>query len=164
MRARLFLALLLSSSAASLQAADLTVRFSGRFQPGTCEIAVDDVDVGTFEAPSFDAINVTPSVPFEIRRSRCASELLTLHISLTGAADASSADYFAIPDSGGVSGLAVRITDITNRVVRPNQPGGNWFTGGSDAGTYPLRAALVKVGTVSAGTIRTPITVQVTYN
>lgn len=164
MRVRLLCALLLASFAPSLQAADLTVRFTGRFQPGTCDISVADVDVGTFEAPSFDTVGVTTPVPFEIKRSRCPNELLTLHVMLTGAVDASSANYFAIPDTGGVTGLAIRISNTANRVIQPNQRAADWFTSGTEQGVYALRAGLVKVGTVTAGTIRTPITVQITYN
>lgn len=164
MSARILLLLLLLSAAPLAQAADLTVRFTGRFQPGTCSFSAPDVDVGTFQAPSFDTVPMPTPVSFTLRRTACAAELLTLHVRLAGAVDATSADYFAVPSTGGVRGIAIRISNPSNQVMRPNQPAFDWQTMGSADGGFVLRAGLVKTGTVTAGSIRAPITVQVTYN
>ena len=166
MRARIVLALVLAAVAPSLQAADLTVRFTGRFQPGTCELSVADVDVGTFEAPAFATVGATTPVPFELKYTNCASELLVLHLRFVGPADARLPDYFAIPASGGVRGLAVRLQS-PGGLIRPNQNAFDVPTQGAEQGAVTLRASLVRTGGVSdvtAGSIRTPITVQVTYN
>jgi len=161
---RLLLAIAMLLSALPLQAADLTVRFSGRFQPGTCQFSVADVDVGTFEAPYFSSNPSSPAVSFVLNRSSCAADLRVLHVRLAGNADSSDARYFAVPANGGVRGLAVHLYTSGRQTLAPNQPGFDWYTSGSAAGGYLLYAQLIRTGTVTAGTLRTPVTVQVTYN
>ncbi|MEG0186614.1 MAG: fimbrial protein [Stenotrophomonas sp.] len=146
------------------QAADLTLRFTGRFQPGTCQISVADVDVGTFDAPYFTANPQSPAVGFTLSRSGCGSDLRVLHIRMAGAADGSDPRYFAIPAAGGVRGLAVWLYTPAQQTLAPNQAGFDWLTSGTPAAGHLLYARLVRTGTVSAGTLRAPVTVQVTYN
>lgn len=164
MRAVLLLAALAALLPLPSHAADLTLRFSGRFQPGTCQFSVADVDVGTFDATYFTANPQSPAVSFTLNRSSCASDLRVLHVRMAGTADSSDARYFAVPAGGGVRGLAVWLYTPAQQTVAPNQPGFDWFTSGTPAAGHLLYARLVRTGTVSAGTIHIPVTVQVTYN
>lgn len=164
MRAVLLLAALAGLLPLPSHAADLTLRFSGRFQPGTCQFSVADVDVGTFDAPYFTANPQSPAVSFTLNRSSCASDLRVLHVRMAGTADSSDARYFAVPASGGVRGLAVWLYTPAQQTLAPNQAGFDWLTNGTPAAGHLLNARLVRTGTVTAGTIRTPVTVQITYN
>ena len=84
--------------------------------------------------------------------------------SASGTADISDARYFAVPASGGVRGLAVWLYTPAQQTLAPNQAGFDWLTNGTPAAGHLLNARLVRTGTVTAGTIRTSVTVQVTYN
>lgn len=164
MRAMLRLAMLALLMPPPSHAADLTLRFTGRFQPGTCQLSVADADVGTFEAPYFATNAQSPAVSFVLSRSSCASDLRVLHVRMAGTADASDPRYFAIPSSGGVRGLAVWLYTPSQQTLAPNQAGFDWVTSGTPAAGHLLYARLVRTGAVSAGILRTPVTVQVTYN
>mgnify|MGYP000505797281 CR=1 FL=1 len=164
MRVVLLLAMLVALLPLPSQGADLTLRFTGRFQPGTCQLSVADVDVGTFEATYFAANPQSPAVSFTLNRSNCASDLRVLHVRMAGTADDSDPRYFAVPADGGVHGLAVWLYTPSQQTLAPNQAGFDWFTNGTPAAGHLLYARLVRTGMVSAGTFRTPVTVQVTYN
>jgi len=166
MAVRWLLAVLCCLASAPALAADLTVRFTGRFLPGTCQFSVADIDLGTFDAPFFDTRRESPAVPFVLKRSNCTTDLRTLHVRFVGTADGTSADHFAIPTAGGVRGLAVRIQSQLGELYAPNRPAFDWQTNGGAFGERAINALLIRTGAtaVTAGTIRTPITVQVTYN
>lgn len=163
MRAVLAAALLLTTASAA-SAADLTVRFTGRFQSGTCELGVNDVDLGVRAATYFNSNTQSPQQEFQLTRSKCAADIRVLHVRLVGTASAADSRYFAVPTTGGVSGLAVWIQTPSNQTLAPNQVGFDWSTAGTVSGTQPLYARLVRTGTVTAGTLSVPVTVQVTYN
>ncbi|MBH1625602.1 fimbrial protein [Stenotrophomonas pavanii] len=164
MHARWLLLALLCGAALPVAAADLTVRFTGRFLAGTCQLSVQDVDLGTFQATYFATSTQSPAVAFVLERKNCSDDLRTLHVRFVGTADSSNASYFAIPATGGVRGLAIRLQSATGTLYAPNQPAFDWPTSGGSAGQLDLGALLVRTGNVTAGAIRTPITVQVTYN
>lgn len=97
MHARWLLLALLCGAAMPVAAADLTVRFTGRFLAGTCQLSVQDVDLGTFQATYFATSTQSPAVAFVLERKNCSDDLRTLHVRFVGTADSSNASYFAIP-------------------------------------------------------------------
>ncbi|WP_414491803.1 fimbrial protein [Stenotrophomonas maltophilia] len=145
--------------AAPARGADVTVNFTGRFVAGPCSFSVSDVDLGTHQAPSFTGGTVKGWANITIARTSCQTMGYSA-MRFVGTADTDNAEYWRAP---GVTGIAIEIarTDLVTRVI-PNVTQINWSAG---ANAWPLRARLVQTrANVTAGQVRAPITIQITYH
>ncbi|MFC4761900.1 fimbrial protein [Dyella koreensis] len=153
---------LLSANAA---AADLTVRFTGRFLASTCAFSIADVDLGSYSATTFTGSTTTPSRNIVVRASSCTPDITTVHMRFTGTADATVTSYFAARSvTGNVTGVGIELMNGSSQRVTPNVTTFDWpfATWGM---TYNLYARFAQTRpSVTAGTVSTPITIQFTYN
>lgn len=151
--------------AGSATAADLTVRFTGRFQPGTCAFAVANANLGSYQSSSFTGATSTGWQRVRITRSGCTSDITVVHMRATGTANADNSQYFAARTAGGaLTGIAIELSNLSNQRMVPNTTSFDW---NAAAGTtfYDLQARFVQTRAgVSAGQVNTPITLQFTYN
>lgn len=151
--------------AGSAAAADLTVRFTGRFQPGTCAFAVTDADLGSYQAASFTGSTSTGWRRVTITRSGCTADITVVHLRANGTASADNAQYFAARTAAGaLTGIAIELGNLSNQRMVPNTAAFDWAASAGTA-NYQLQARFVQTrASVSAGQIRVPITLQFTYN
>lgn len=151
--------------AGSLHAADLSLRFTGRFQPGTCAFAVTGADLGSYQAASFTGSTSTGWKPVRITRSGCTSDITVVHFRANGVVSAENSQYFAARTAGGaLSGIAIELSNLSSQRLVPNSTSLDW-AGGTGTAIYDLQARFVQTrASVSAGQVSTPITLQFTYN
>ncbi len=151
--------------AGSVAAADLTVRFTGRFQPGTCAFSVTDADLGSYPSSTFTGSTSTGWRRLTITRSACTSDITVVHLRANGTASADNSQYFAARTaSGSLTGIAIELGNLSSQRMVPNSTAFDWAAGAGTA-TYQLQARFVQTRAgVSAGQVRTPITLQFTYN
>lgn len=142
---------------------DLTINFTGTWRNGTCSFAVSDIDLGTYQATAFTGSYNTPWRQFNITRSNCTSDIRTINMSFTGTADSSDAHYYAVRSStGNVTGMAIQLQNLSNVTIAPNVTTLGWLS--TQGNIYTLQARLVQtLPSVTAGTVRTPVTIQITY-
>lgn len=158
------LAPILALTSMTASAVDLTVRFTGSFVQGTCSFTVNDVDLGTYEATTFTGSTQTPWTSVTINRGSCTPDISTIHMTFSGTADSNNPAYFAVASSSGnVTGVGIETSNMNNQYITPNTTVLDWPI--SIGPSYSLQAHLVQTRpSVTAGTIKTPITIQFTYN
>jgi major type 1 subunit fimbrin (pilin) len=146
-------------------AADLTLRFTGRFQPGTCAFAVANANLGSYQATSFTGSTTTGWQRVRITRSGCTSDITVVHFRANGLASTDNSQYFAARTAGGaLSGIAIELSNLSSQRLVPNGTSLDW-AGGTGTAIYDLQARFVQTrASVSAGQVSTPITLQFTYN
>lgn len=159
------LALCSAAIVAPATAADLTVRFEGRFEAGTCPISIADVDLGRHPATFFDNAAATTPVDFQIHRGVCTPDIRQMTLRLDGVADSRRPNYFAVPAAGGVTGLAVQIIDPINMTMVPNTRVLTTSLDPNMPESIDFSARLVRLDPlVTAGLFSIPLTLNVAYN
>ncbi len=132
---------------------------------GTCSFTVPDTDLGTYTAASFTGSTTKPwSDAIKVKIVSCSPGIDNIHMKFLGTPDANNSNYFApISTSGNVTGIAIQ---LANSFMAPAIPGGTLDWSRSVVGdSYNLRARFVQtLGNVTAGVVKTPITIQFTYN
>lgn len=160
------------SAGAARAATSGTITFSGRIDPGTCdlsisganrEILLDAVKIGDFD----DSASAAPE-SFELRAA-CESGVSTVTFVFNGTPH--PADAVRFHNTGTATGVALwlytREAGGGTRTLAPAAPG-NTATVPVAAGTavLPLVAAYYRVGavgTVTSGTLSSMTTVNITY-
>ena len=159
---RLICFLMLGGLAFPALSQDLTVRFTGRFQPGTCNFAVPNVDLGSYQASSFTGSTSTPSRTVTITSSNCTTDITNIHMRFSGVADSDNNSYFAVRNTTA-SGVAIELNNGGTRIV-PNVTTLNWSRAATGV-SYIIVARFVQTRpTLTSGTVSTPITINFTYN
>lgn len=152
---------LLFSGAATLQAQSLTFNLTGTILPGACRLSAADVDLGTYNTTDFTGVGTTQAfVDVPISSSGCDPLITTLHMQVSGTADAANNAYFK-----GVSGIGIELQQKSP--VTAIAPAGTTvnFTASTAATTYYLQARFRQtVATVAAGTVSSAVTILATYN
>lgn len=138
---------------------DLAIHFTGRFIEPTCEMTLQDIDLGEASVSDFKGSFNTPWVNVPIAFAGCAALVTRATLSFSGTADANRGDVYA-----GKVGVGVELRA---------QPGGVLLGPGSAAidvpisngGTLPSYVARMTqtAAGVTPGAISTPVTVSVTY-
>lgn len=155
--------LLFSVLPATGAAQDLTVRFTGRFQPGTCNFSISNVDLGSYEGNSFTGSTTTPWRRVTVTSSNCTTDITNIHMRFSGVADSNNSNYFAVRNTTA-SGVAIEMINGASQRVIPNVTTFDWSRAAIGA-SYNLSARFVQTRpTLTAGTVSTPITIQFTYN
>ncbi|MFC4761899.1 fimbrial protein [Dyella koreensis] len=154
------LAVGLLACAASVQAQSVTFNVTGTITPGVCVFTANDVDLGTYSATTFTGSTTTGWVDVPIRSTRCDPLVTVVHMRVTGTADAADAALFR-----GVSGIGVELQQkISGTPIVPAGTTVN-FTTVPGAASYMLQGRFKQSApTVAAGTVRSPVTIQFTYN
>lgn len=139
-----------------------TVNFNltGNILPGVCRFSAADVDLGTYYATEFTAVGTTKTlVNVPISSTGCDPLVTTIHMNVSGTADAANASYFR-----GVAGVGIEMQTVAGGAISPSGTNVN-FTAVAGATNYMLRARFRQTAaTVAAGTVRSAVTIQVTYN
>ncbi|WP_180868062.1 fimbrial protein [Stenotrophomonas maltophilia] len=150
----------LSLAAGNVGAQTLTFNLTGNILPGVCRFSVSDVDLGTFYATEFTAVGTTKAwVNVPVASSGCDPLVTVIHMGISGTADVADASQFR-----GVAGIGIELQSGTGTAIRPAGTNIN-FTAASGAANYMLRARFRQTAAVvAAGTVRSPVTIQVTYN
>lgn len=150
----------LSLSAASTNAQSLTFDLTGNILPGVCRFTVADVDLGTYYATEFTSVGTTKNwVDFPIRSSGCDPLVTVIHMAVTGTPDATDAAYFR-----GVAGIGIEMQTSGSSAIRPSGTSLNYLPS-AGPGNYGWRARFRQTGNiVAAGSVRSAVTIQVTYN
>lgn len=160
--ARLLGVLLLLFFSLPTFAQDLTVRFNGRFQSGTCNFSVPNADLGSYQATSFTGSTSTPWRTVTITSSNCTSDITNIHMRFSGVADSNNSNYFAVRNTTA-TGVAIELNNGGLRVV-PNVTTLNWSRAVTGV-SYSVLARFVQTRpTLTSGTVSTPITINFTYN
>lgn len=147
----------------SAAAQDLTLRFTGRFQPGTCSFSIPNVDLGSYQSSTFTGSTVTAWRTVAVNSFNCSTDITTIHMSFSGVADSNNSNYFAVRNTTA-SGVAIELVNGSTQRVVPNVTSFNWSRAGIGV-TYNLRARFVQTRpTLTAGSVSTPITINFTYN
>ncbi|WP_250633758.1 fimbrial protein [Pinirhizobacter soli] len=153
------LGLLLCTSA--IQAQTLNFNLTGTITPGVCRFTTADVDLGTFATTSFTAIGSTTTfVDVPITSSGCDPLVTSIHMRVTGNADAANTNLFR-----GVTGIGIQLQRTTGAVAIV--PAGTTldFSPVTSGNTYNFRARFMRSATtMAAGSVSSPITINVTYN
>jgi len=139
--------------------AQTTTNFNitGTILPGVCRIAVNDVNLGTFQATAFTGASTTAFVPVNVVVSQCDPLITRVALRFSGTADAANAALFQ-----GVTGIGVEL-QYTSTAARVSPNGLVQMS--TAAGTHAFRARFTQsAATVAAGTVTRPITVAMTYN
>lgn len=150
----------LIAGAASAQAQSVTFNLTGTITPGVCVFSANDVDLGTYSATLFTGSYTTNFVDVPITSTRCDPLVTSIHMRVTGTADTANAALFR-----GVTGIGVELRQkTTNAAIVPAGSTVN-FNAVAGAATYFLEARFRQSApTVAAGTVRSPVTIQFTYN
>ncbi|MBA0386492.1 type 1 fimbrial protein [Stenotrophomonas maltophilia] len=155
--------LLLGALALPALGQDLTVRFTGRFQPGTCNFSVPNVDLGSYQANTFTGNTVTPWRQVTVTSSNCSSDITHIHMRFSGVADGNNSAYFAVRNTTA-SGVAIELVNGASQRVTPNVTTFTWSRSGIGP-SYNLFARFVQTRpTLTSGSVTTPITISFTYN
>ncbi|WP_281850452.1 fimbrial protein [Dyella sp. GSA-30] len=151
-------------------AANIVVNFQGSFVAPTCNFAVNggrSTNIGTYPNTYFNTNTSTPVVQIPIVATGCTTGINTIHLRFSGAADSSNNQLFAVNPGSSVTGVGVEL--LYNAQSTRIQPGStvNWV--GVDpsqpTSTWNFWARFYKTtGTIGAGSINVPITINFTYN
>lgn len=144
----------------TVHAQTLTFNLTGTILPGTCRFTVSDVDLGNFNATLFTGSYTTNWVDVPVASSGCDPLVTSIHMRVTGNADATDAALFR-----GVAGIGIELqTKASGRPIVPAGTTINWTpAAGSVRYLYQARFKQSET-TVVSGTVRSPITINVTYN
>lgn len=154
------LAVALLAGASASHAQSLNFNLTGTILPGTCSFTANDVDLGTYLATLFTGSYVTPFVDVPITSTNCAALVTTIHMAVSGTADTANAAYFR-----GIAGVGIELQQKTGS--KAIVPAGTTvdFAPVRPTGTYLLQARFHQsAATVASGTVRSPVTVNFTYN
>jgi type 1 fimbria pilin len=146
---------------ASTHAQSVTFNLTGTINPGVCVFAANNVDLGTWNATDFTAVGTTkPFYDVTVTSSRCDPLVTSIHMRVSGTADAASAALFR-----GVTGIGIELQQKTPATaVVPAGTTVN-FTPVAGAGTYLFQARFKQsAATVGSGTVSSPVTIAFTYN
>lgn len=157
---RLLALLGLSLAAANVGAQTLSFNLTGNILPGVCRFSASDVDLGTFYATEFTSIGTTKAwVNVPISSSGCDPLVTVIHMGISGTADVADANQFR-----GLAGIGIELQSGVGTAIRPVGTNINFAAAGG-AANYMLRARFRQTAAVvAAGNVRSPITIQVTYN
>jgi type 1 fimbria pilin len=149
--------------------ATVNVSFQGSFVTPTCSFSVNggnNTNIGSYPNTYFNTNASTPTVSIPIVATGCTSGINTIHLTFSGAADASNNQLFAVNGASGVKGVAIEL--LYNAQAARIAPGAtvNWISvNPSQNNTWNFWAHFYKTtGAVAAGTINVPITINFTYN
>jgi type 1 fimbria pilin len=140
-------------------AADLTIRFSGRFIEPTCDMSVHDVDLGEASVSAFTGSFAAPWVNVPIDFANCAALTSVATLGFSGTADANQSDLYA-----GRTGVGVELRVAPNgTLLGPGStPVDVPIVNGGAKATFVARMTQT-AGGVTPGAFSTPVTVSVTY-
>lgn len=163
----LTLASVLALLSANTWAADLTLRFTGKFVTSTCAFSIADVNLGTYAAAKFTGSYSSPPTTVAIKASNCTPDISIVHMKFLGTTDPKNSNLFkAVSTSGNVTGVGIQIQDgrAPPNVAIPNTAVIDWPI--STVGlTFNVYAFFQQTASpVTPGVVKTPITVQFTYN
>jgi type 1 fimbria pilin len=150
---------------APVSAVDLTVRFTGDFKVSTCSFTAPDTDLGTYQATTFTGATVTPFKVITVTAAGCTPDIATIHMVVSGTADSTVPTLFAVgKTSGNVTGVAIELVNRTLARLTPGVTRVDWSLATLGL-TYDLGARFVQTQpNVTAGGVKTPLTIQFTYN
>lgn len=152
---------------ASFAQAQTTFNITGTITMGTCQIAVANTDVGTFNASLFTGSYQSGFKPITVAVSNCAPGITKVTLKPTGTADANNANYwssklpgapFELRDPGGAGILPP--SGLNNIVI--NSPS---MTGAPT--NYTLQAQFHQTAVLQSGSIgggSATVTLAATYN
>lgn len=155
-------AIALASWTTGSAAQDLTIRFTGKFVSSTCTFTVPEVELGTYAASTFTGSTQTPEKTVSITRSGCTPDIVVAHMKFTGTPDSVNSQYFAAKSTNGAAGVGISIRNGSN-VQLQNNTSIDWQLP-VIGNVYNVYARLSQTGPVKPGAIKTPITIQFTYN
>ncbi|MNN70567.1 Type-1 fimbrial protein, A chain precursor [compost metagenome] len=139
------------------------MRFTGRFQSGTCSFSVPNVDLGSYQGNSFTGSTTTQWRLVRVTSSNCTTDITNIHMRFTGVADTTDNHYFAVRN-GTASGVAIELVNGSSQRVTPNVTSFTWSRAAIGA-SYDLFARFTQTRpTLTAGSVSTPITINFTYN
>lgn len=145
--------------AAPALAVDLNIYFTGKFIEPTCNMTLQDVDLGNASVDKFSGSFQGAWHPVPIRFSGCADLTSRATLSFSGKADANVPEFYE-----GMVGVGVELRVQPNgSVLGPGSTAPDVaITGGAGAASYVARMSQTAPG-VSPGIFSTPVTVSVTY-
>lgn len=150
---------LLWSCAFALHAQTLTFNLTGTILPGTCRWSVSDVDLGTYNATAFTGSYTTSWVDVPVQSSGCDPLVTRVLMKVTGNADVANVALFR-----GIAGIGIELqTKSAGTAIVPAGTTVNWnaITGGA---SYMFQARFKQsAATVASGTVRSPVTINITY-
>lgn len=150
----------LFAGASTSHAQSLNFNLTGTILPGTCAFTVNDVDLGTYLSTLFTGSYVTAFVDVPVQSTKCDALVTTIHMKVSGTADTANAALFK-----GLAGVGIELQKKTGGTAIV--PAGTTvdFTASQSAATYLLQARFKQsASTVGAGTVKSPVTLQFTYN
>jgi len=152
------LGLLLCMSA--IQAQTVNFNLTGTITPGVCRFTANNVDLGTYASTLFTGSYVTPFVDVPVTSQGCDPLVTSVHMRVTGTADVANAALFR-----GVTGIGIEL-QRKSPVLAVVPAGTNVdFTPVASGGTYLFQARFSQSApTVAAGTVSSPVTINITYN
>jgi type 1 fimbria pilin len=159
LKALIVMGLLVGTVAAHAQS--VTFNLTGTINPGVCVFTAADVDLGTFPATDFTAVGTAKTfVDVEVKSSRCDPLVTSIHMRVSGTADAASNALFR-----GVTGIGIELQKKSPATAVV--PAGTTvdFTPVAGAGSYMFQARFKQsAATVASGTVKAPVTIAFTYN
>jgi type 1 fimbria pilin len=144
-------------------AQDLTIRFTGSFERGTCGFSVDPVGLGEYDQGDFTGVGyVTPTwVDAKIQSTGCDRDVTRVAMRYVGTASVNP-DYFAVR-SGGASGVGIEMQTYNGIAIPPNSSL-IWTARQAAGESYDMRVRYVQVApTVGAGAADATVVINVTY-
>lgn len=150
----------LSLLAEAAQAQTVNFNLTGNILPGVCRFTAADVDLGTYYATEFTAVGTTKTwVDVPVRSTGCDPLVTVIHMNVSGTADAADSAHFR-----GVAGIGIEMQNPGGLAIRPSGTNVN-YVAASGATNYMLRARFRQTAAVvAAGSVRSAVTIQVTYN
>lgn len=143
------------------EAQTLNFNLTGTIKPGVCNFTAADVNLGDYFATDFPTVGSSPSSFFEvpITSQGCDPTVASIHMRVTGTPDAANPALFR-----GVAGVGIEMRQKIP--VRAVVPAGTTvdFSPVASGATYLFEARFKRSATVTAGTVSSPITINVTYN
>lgn len=138
------------------------IQFTGTVLAGSCQVTVPDIELGSVLVSSFSGKGSDSStvVAWQITLSGCQGIIETVNVSLSGAADAASLDYFAVtePTNTHASGVALKIMtdEPAAKVQKPDKSVIQWpwatIKTGSDSAVMRYTARYVQTeDTITTG-------------
>ncbi len=170
----LLLAITASMAGSTIHAATTgTLRFTGRVDGGTCNLALSDVDrsitLPTVKIPDFQGVNFTGAHTFQISAS-CDADVRNVTFLFAGTPATGNGLIFA--STGTASGIGLWLSHQpaggSSTTIPANgtaaQRSRTVATAGSQA-IVPLQAAYHKTsGALSQGNLATNVTISITYD
>ncbi|MBU2048703.1 MAG: hypothetical protein KKH61_06965 [Gammaproteobacteria bacterium] len=158
--AALAIAALVASQASHAQA--LGFGAGGEFYVPTCGFTAVDVDLLRHDADRFTGVgSATPWQYFTLGSTGCSASVTAVNLTFRGVADPDNTNLHAFP---GIPGVGVDITSWDNEEAGPNGVTKAWAPRPTGEG-YLYRARLMQtLPSITPGTGRAAITVDVSYN